>query len=251
MKRAWLVLMAVLLTFGCSEAKAQESVPLTNLKPVTEGLVPNRESSSIAGKVMHFGLGTPLGDTSSVYDLGGKYSRFEAWVGILDNSGKTNGKRFAVRLDGKVVLDNKDQLQQSNDAPVHIDLDVRGAQSMKLVAEYQVFIGEPTLYKDAPGPSSVATLVAPREGVRLTSKIVSLLWEPVDGATRYGVEIVCTKGSAPRIYALNATESTAKFDLTNVAGGEYHWSVVAFNGKGVMGKFSNGRAFTVVRTVAP
>jgi len=247
MKRAWLVLMAVVLIFGCSEAKAQEAVPLTNLRPVTEGLVPQKAPFSIAGKVMHFGLGTPLGDTSSVYDLGGKYSRFEAWVGILDNSMKNNGKRFAIRLDGKVVLDNKDQLQQSNDAPVHIDLDVRGAQSMKIVAEDLIYIGEPTLYKESATPSAIATLVAPRDGMRLTSKLVSLLWEPVDGATSYGVEIVCTKGSAPRIYALNAPESTAKFDLTNVASGEYHWSVVAFNGKGVMGKFSNGRAFTVAR----
>lgn len=42
-------------------------------------------------------------------------------------------------------------------------------------------------------------------------------------------------------------DSNTKFDLTNVPNSEYHWSVIAFDSRGTMGKFSKGRTFIVAK----
>lgn len=106
-----------------------------------------------------------------------------------------------------------------------------------------------TLYKSAPPSSSVTTLVAPTDGTQVTGNSVNLSWELVNEATNYGVEIVCTKGSTPYIYSVNVLGGVCntKFDLSNVPNGSYQWSVIAFNGNGVMGKFSKSRTFVVAR----
>ncbi len=250
MKFTLIVFIVLLFSLISPNAWAQAPKPLTELKP-TEADNDFRfqgEPFALGGKVMHFGLGgDDYDEYASVYDLGGKYTRFEAWVGIADKYPWMSNVTYSVRLDGKEVLYNGDDPMKSFDPPKHIVLDVTGVQSMRLYGKKTIFYGEPVLYKGASASASVATLVAPQDGATVSASSISLLWEPVNGATGYGVEIVCTKGSSPRIYALNATDSTTKFDLTSVANGEYHWSVIAFNSKGVMGKFSKDRTFIVAR----
>ena len=198
---------------------------------------------------MHFGLGAGWGDAASVYDLNNRYERFEAWIGVPDNRTGMQDRSFSIRLDGKLVQTNEDDPMKSGDPPIHISIDVTGAQSLQLKGSKGIYFGEPVLYKSTPTlvVTNVANLVAPLNGTIVSSNSVSLLWNPVDASTSYGIEIVCTKGNAPHIYSLNATGSTTRFDLSGVANGEYHWSVIAFDRKGVMGKFSKDRTFVVAR----
>ncbi len=245
-------ILTVLVGLLSQSVWAQDSKPLTDLKPATEELVKQDSPFSLGGRVMHYGLASSMGGDSvsvSVYDLSGKYSRFTAWVGVPDGQSSNYGLRYVVRLDGKAVVDNKDDLMTPDKAPVHIDIDVTGVQSIKLEATNALSFGEPTLYKSAPPSSSVTTLVAPTDGIQVTGNSVNLSWEPVNEATNYGVEIVCTKGSTPYIYSVNVLGgvSNTKFDLTKVPNGSYQWSVIAFNGNGVMGKFSKSRTFVVFR----
>jgi len=250
MKFAWIAFLILSLSLAGPNAWAQAPKPLTELKPTeaSNDFTYQSEPFALGGKVMHFGLGgDDYDEYASVYDLGGKYTRFEAWVGIADKYPGMSNLTYSVRLDGKEVLYNGDDPMKSFDPPKHIVLDVTGIQSMRLYGKKTIFYGEPVLYKGTLASANVANLVAPQDGATVSASSISLLWEPVNGATGYGVEIVCTKGSSPRIYALNATDSTTRFDLTGVANGEYHWSVIAFNSKGVMGKFSKDRTFVVAR----
>ena len=251
MKFTWITFLILSLLFACPNVWAQTPKRVTELTPSESPYNFSVEDKPFAlgGRIMHFGLGgeNDYNEYYSTYDLGGKYTRFEAWVGVTDRYIGGTGQTFSVRLDGKKVLDNNDDPMKISDPPKHIVIDVTGVQSLRLYGNIAIFYGEPVLYKGTPASASVATLVAPQDGATVSASSISLLWEPVNGATGYGVEIVCTKGSSPRIYALNATDSTTKFDLTGVANGEYHWSVIAFNSKGVMGKFSKDRTFVVAR----
>lgn len=248
MKFAWIALI-LSLSLACTNAWAQTPKPLTDLSPTASyhNFHVVGRPFDLGGKVMHFGLRVQDDEAYSVYDLGGKYTRFETWVGIPGDYPGAVNKNYSVRLDGNKVVSNDDDLMKAFDPPKHIELDVTGVQSLRLYANYGIFYGEPILYRGTPASASVATLVSPQDGVTMSAGSINLIWEPVNGATSYGVEIVCTKGSSPRIYALNATDSTAKFDLAGVANGEYHWSVIAFNSKSVMGKFSKDRTFVVAR----
>ena len=250
MKFAWIAFLILSLSSVGLNAWAQTPKPLTELTPTDSPYnfdVPDKPFA-LGGRVMHFGLMAHYKEVSaSVYDLGGKYTRFEAWVGVPEEKSNSTDQSFSIRLDGKMVLTNKNDPIKSGDPPIHLSVDVTGARSLRVAGDGAVYFGEPLLYRGTPASASVASLVAPRDGVTVSASSTILLWEPVSGATRYGVEIVCTKGSSPRIYALNATDSTTKFDLTGVANGEYHWSVIAFNSKGVMGKFSKDRTFVVAR----
>ena len=247
MKFLGIVCLALCLSFTTSNIRAQNPKPLTELKAVYSpiGFESQDNPFSLMGRVMHFGLGATGDDASaSVYDLGGKYTRFEAWVGVSDSYARTD-RVFSVRLDGKLVLTNESDPLKSGDAPIHVSIDVTGVQSLRLRGLNGIFFGEPVLYRRMPASASVANLVAPQDGTTVSTGSVRLLWEPVSDATGYGVEIVCTKGNSPRIYALNASDSTARFDLTGVPNGQYQWSVISFNGRGVMGKFSAARMFVV------
>ena len=248
MKFLWIILFALFLLFTLPNAWAQTPKPLTELKPVSGGCTIEIKDRpfSITGRIMHFGLGVAFYDVeSSVYDLGGNYTRFEAWVGIPDNYSKRTDKSFSIRLDGKLVLTNESDPLNSGDAPIHISVDVTGAQAIQIRGLQGIFFGEPVLYRGTPLSANIATLVAPQDGITVSTTSIKLLWEPVSNATSYGVEIVCTKGSSPHIYALNASDSITKFDLSGVPNGEYHWSVIAFDNKGAMGKFSKDRTFIV------
>lgn len=251
MKFALVVFLTLSLSSASLNVWAQSPKPLTELVPTASNYNFHVIESSfdLGGRVMHFGLrvNNSKDESYSVYDLGGKYTRFETWVGIPGDYPGANNRSYSIRLDGKKVVSNDDDLMKSFDAPKHITVDVTGVQSLRLYGNYAIYYGEPVLYRGTPASACVASLVAPRDGVTVSASSTILLWEPVSGATRYGVEIVCTKGSSPCIYALNATDSTTKFDLTGVANGEYQWSVIAFNSKGVMGKFSKDRTFVVAR----
>ena len=256
MKCFQLIAILFLLAIAIGKVQAQSAKSLTALKPVSGGFDIADTKVSIAGQIFDAALlqrfPFPTEYYFAVYDLGGVYSRFEAWIGIPDG-GSAYQQQFQIKIDGKIVAGNKDDLISPGDKPAHIVLDTTGAHSLKIVIEGGLLIANPVLYKaDATSfntiaSSGTANLVSPKNGAKATAGSITLLWEPVDGATSYGVEIVCTKGTSPHIYSMNATDSTAKFDLMGVPNGEYHWSVISFNDKGVMGKFSKDRTFIVAR----
>ena len=244
----YVCLISAILT-NCQSIWAQTSKPLIELPPTASNYnfhVLDRPFD-LGGRVMHFGLRVVNfhEESYSVYDLGGKYTRFETWVGIPGDYPEATNRNYSIRLDGKKVVSNDDDLMKFFDPPKHIEIDVTGVQSLRLYGNYAIFYGEPVLYRGAPSSANIANLVAPQDGATVSADAVKLLWEPVNNATSYGIEIVCTKGSAPHIYALNAIHSIEIFDLSSIPNGEYRWSVISFNKKGVMGKFSKDRAFNV------
>ena len=228
-------------------AHAQAPLSLLEVKGVSENLSHRDNKFSIADQVYENGLycgGWDQKDKFSVYDVGGRFTRLQGWIGIPDTDTGLRERNYQINLDGVAAVFGQ---LSSGDKPVRVDLDITGVHSVRVILGFRVHLGDPVLLKEASQTSGVTTLVAPQDAVRLTTSSVSLLWEPVNGAIGYGVEVVCTKGNAPRIYALNAIDSTAKFDMSGIANGEYHWSVIAFNSKGVMGKFSKDRTFVVAR----
>lgn len=246
MKWTWLaVVMLCLLVTG--KSFAQDTVPLAKIDAVSSDLNTVDRQFSIADHIFSGGFrvyGTSE-DRYAVYNLGGKYSRLEGWIGIADDDDQdAHDRHYEIRVDGKSVLNGTTSY---GDKPIRVALDVTGALSLRVTLAGAVYLGDPVLIKELPQQVKVANLLTPATGTRVTGNSVNLLWEPLDGATSYGVEIVCTKGSTPHIYALNVSggDSNIKFDLTDVPDGEYQWSVIAFNGSGVMGKFSKGWTFIV------
>lgn len=235
-------------------ARAQDERPLGSLKAVSGGLEYLQEKFSIADRIFSSILRN-RGGRFAVYDLDGKYSRLEGWIGVDDKRRRERDKRYAISVDGQVVLSGE---ISSGDKPIRVDLDVSGARSVRVALDFEVLFADAVLSRGTSSssqPSGVTNLIAPRDGARVTGNSVNLHWEPVDGAVSYGVEIVCTKlngsssRSLPRMWAINVQdgETSCRFDLSSVPNGDYHWSVIAFNSSGVMGKFSKNRVFSVMR----
>ncbi len=248
------IIIAIILWFvvaGFStERRACAQTSLLTLTPLEGGGLSVRGSKfSMSERIFNIGLYAEPGHDDgrgNIYDLAGKYSRLEGWIGRPDQFSSDSPAKWRIKVDGETVLTGE---VSQGDKPVHVDININGAKSLKIGLWDNVTFATPFLYKGSVQPVGVVNLIAPADGVRATGNNLNLLWEPVDGATSYGVEIVCTKGGSPHIYALNVTggDSNTKFDLTNVPNGEYQWSVIAFNGKGVMGKFSKDRTFVVAR----
>lgn len=85
---------------------------------------------SVGGTKYGRGLGVRAGSTI-VYDLGGKYDRFDSMVGIDDEVGKQGCVRFRVFLDGKKVYDSKKMV--GGQKAKRISLRTVGKDELKLV----------------------------------------------------------------------------------------------------------------------
>src|SRR5262249_49414947 len=70
------------------------------------------------------------------YDLGGNYRRFEAWVGLDEESGREGTAQIRVLVDGKARdLGRKSELSGLA-KPLAISLDITGAKQLTLVVDF-------------------------------------------------------------------------------------------------------------------
>jgi hypothetical protein len=91
----------------------------------------------LAGSTYDKGLGTHS-ECLLTYDLGGKYRRFEAWVGLDGQVGR-RGRAFV-----RVLVDGEERGQggrerTAQDPPLSLRVDVRGARELTLVVGFARF----------------------------------------------------------------------------------------------------------------
>jgi hypothetical protein len=193
-------------------------------------------------------------DAFLVYDVSG-YDRFEAWFGIPDvvfgdKKTYTTNRRFRVLLDGREALSGT--LSQG-DPPVHADVELEGAKSLRVEVSGSVHIAEGTLSSGGASVNRSAVLVAPKGDAVVSGSSVALVWNAIPGADGYGIEVVCTKPSgtpsaaATRMWAHHVTGGATRFDLdlSDKPSGTYRWRVIGFTPTGVSGKFSADGVFVV------
>lgn len=182
MKFSWIVCMMLLFAFTSPNVRAQTPKPLTELTPTASDydFQATDQPFDLGGRVMHFGLekNWVKDEAYSVYDLGGKYTRFETWVGAPEGYGSSVNGSYSIRLDGKKVVSNGDDPMKPNDPPKHIEVDVTGVQSLRLYGNYGIRYGEPILYRGTPASANIANLVAPQDRATESGSSINLLWEP-------------------------------------------------------------------------
>ncbi|MDR1291378.1 MAG: NPCBM/NEW2 domain-containing protein, partial [Planctomycetaceae bacterium] len=131
----------IVLFFAATCCFAAEAVYLGGVSPdeVSQGyetLQVDRAVSgaklSIAGQTFQHGLGTHA-NSKIVYELEGKYERFEAKVGV-DDAMKDYTKSsvvFIVLVDGEKKFDSG--VMRINDAPKNVSVDLNNAETLELV----------------------------------------------------------------------------------------------------------------------
>jgi hypothetical protein len=70
------------------------------------------------------------------YDLGGRYRRFEALVGLDDEAGPQGSVRVRVLVDGKEYKAGPDRPLTARDGPVPVRADVAGGRELTLVVDF-------------------------------------------------------------------------------------------------------------------
>jgi hypothetical protein len=101
---------------------------------VKDGCVENHELH-VGGNVFAKGLGMHS-QSRLVYDLGGKYQRFEALVGLDEKSSQQGTARIQVLIDGKPRDLGGFAELKAFDKPLPISLDISGAKQLTLVVNF-------------------------------------------------------------------------------------------------------------------
>jgi hypothetical protein len=101
---------------------------------VADGSVTGRDLR-LAGGTFDKGLGLHSASRLT-YDLGGRYHRFEALVGLDEHSGRAGHVVVGVLLDGKPQNLGWDGTLDGGEPPHPVRLAVAGAQSLTLVVEF-------------------------------------------------------------------------------------------------------------------
>ncbi|HEX5272612.1 MAG TPA: NPCBM/NEW2 domain-containing protein [Gemmataceae bacterium] len=94
----------------------------------------DRRDLRLGGSTFDRGIGMHT-ESRLTYDLGGRYRRFEALVGLDDQTGKGGSARVRVLIDGKPADVGGADLAGGRD-PIAVRLDVTGAKQLTLVAEF-------------------------------------------------------------------------------------------------------------------
>jgi len=100
------------------------------------------ENASAAGRPLRVGQdcfdrGIGLhGRCRLTYRLDGKYSWFEATVGLDPSAGPRGRARLALIVDGKEHPLSEEKERTVQDAPLSVLLDVRGARELTLVGDF-------------------------------------------------------------------------------------------------------------------
>jgi hypothetical protein len=92
----------------------------------------------VQGSTYDKGLGTH-GASWLTYDLAGKYDRFEAVVGLDDQTGKRGRVRVEVLLDGQAQDLGKGAALSGPERPLRVQVDVRKARSLTLAVHLDRF----------------------------------------------------------------------------------------------------------------
>ena len=117
------------------KAKKYEHVPYLGAAwpYVVDGSV-DRRDLRLGGSTFDRGIGMHT-ESRLTYDLGGRYRRFEALVGLDDRTGKGGTARIRVLVDGK-PKDIGDAELTGHGEPRAIRVDVSGAKELTIVAEF-------------------------------------------------------------------------------------------------------------------
>jgi hypothetical protein len=101
---------------------------------VKDGCVENHELH-VGGNVFAKGLGMHS-QSRLAYDLGGKYQRFEAVVGLDEKSSQQGTAQIQVLVDGKPRALGKPSEIKAFDKPLSISIDITGAKQLTLVVNF-------------------------------------------------------------------------------------------------------------------
>ncbi len=86
----------------------------------------------LAGQTYGDGVGTHA-DSEITIALDRMALRFTSWVGVDDEVGRHGSVRFIVRVDGVEAV--RSEVLRGGDAPRHLSVDLRGAQTLELAVE--------------------------------------------------------------------------------------------------------------------
>jgi hypothetical protein len=101
---------------------------------VLDGSV-DRRDLRLDGSTFDSGIGMHT-ESRLTYDLGGRYRRFEALVGLDDQTGKGGSARVRVLVDGKAADLGGNSDLASRREPLAVRIDVTGAKELTLIAEF-------------------------------------------------------------------------------------------------------------------
>ncbi len=101
---------------------------------VADGSVAGRDLR-LAGGTYDKGLGLHSG-TRVTYDLAGGYRRFEALVGLDEQTGRRGSVRLRVLADGKPLEIGWDRELTARDGAVPVRADIQGARELTLAVEF-------------------------------------------------------------------------------------------------------------------
>lgn len=202
---------------------------------------------SIAGQIFDFGASIG-GEGFCILDIGGRYRRFEAWVGLPDDRWRVREGRYSVQVDGRTVASGT---VNPGDKARPLDIDLAGAASMRIELSGAVLAVPKWIGTDVPEAKAPVT-VSPSDGMAVRKGTVTFVWKPVDGAHAYGIEIVATalkspsQSGQPRIWSFTTdAEPTYRVDFSEFPPGEYRWSVIAFDDAKTLGPFSRSSQILV------
>ncbi len=94
----------------------------------------DRRGLRLGGSSFDRGIGMHT-ESRLTYELGGRYRRFEALVGLDDRSGTGGSARIRVLVDGRPA-DVSDRELTVRSGPLAVRVDVSGAKELTLVAEF-------------------------------------------------------------------------------------------------------------------
>ncbi|MHC4916771.1 MAG: NPCBM/NEW2 domain-containing protein, partial [Planctomycetota bacterium] len=90
---------------------------------------------SLGGEKFARGLGVAA-FTRLSYDIGGRYRKFKAEIGILDSVASGGKTTFRVLVDGKEVFSNAKKPLTRGAKPRAINADVTGGKLLELVVDF-------------------------------------------------------------------------------------------------------------------
>jgi hypothetical protein len=101
---------------------------------VIDGSV-DRRDLRLGGSVFDRGIGLHT-ESRLTYDLGGRYRRFEALVGLDDRTGRGGSARIRVLLNGKPADITGNRELTGRGEPLAVRVDVTGAKELTLMADF-------------------------------------------------------------------------------------------------------------------
>jgi hypothetical protein len=106
--------------------------------PLVKDAAATGQPLRLGGNTYEKGLGTHAACRVS-YQLGGKYQRFDALVGLDEVAARLGRARVALQLDGKRIVLNEGKELTAKDAPLVVRQEVRGVRELTLILDVGAF----------------------------------------------------------------------------------------------------------------